>query len=77
MSTLCLQFHNSSWECAFGRDVGLPPEQCLALHMENPAVSREVAGAIPHPWQPEYILDDFEDFWESLDSVNETLGLLH
>ncbi|CAI8016455.1 hypothetical protein GBAR_LOCUS10095 [Geodia barretti] len=72
-----IEFHNCAWECAFGRDVGLPPEKCLALHMENPAVSPEIARAIPHPWQPEHILEEFQDFWESLDSLNETLGPLH
>jgi hypothetical protein len=72
-----IEFHNCAWECAFGRDVGLPPEKCLALHMENPAVSPEIARAIPHPWQPEHILEEFQEFWESLDTLNETLGPLH
>ena len=70
---IILQLHNLSWECAFGRDVGLSPEQSLALHMEQGRVDPAVAGAIPHPWQPEHILQDFQEFWDHLDTLNESL----
>ena len=64
-----------SWECAFGRDAGLSPEQSLALHMEQGRVDSAVAGAIPHPWRPEHILQDFQEFLENLDSLNDILEL--
>ena len=65
-----LQFHNCSWECAFGREVGFSPDNPLAV---NPAVTPEVADAIPPSWQPDNILEDFQEFWENLDSINEML----
>ena len=34
----------------------------LALLMENPAAPPEIAGAIPRPWQPDHILEDFRNF---------------
>ena len=52
-----------------------PPEKALALHMEDPTVSPEVAGAVPHLWQPEDILEDFQEFYENLDTLNEMLGV--
>jgi len=42
--------------------------------MEHPTVEPSVGGAILHPWQPEHILKDFEEVWEQLDALNETLG---
>ena len=68
------QFHNINWECAFDQDVGFSLEKSLALLMENPAAPTEIAGAIPHPWEPDHILEDFQEFWEHLDSLNEMLG---
>jgi len=67
------KFHNIAWECAFGRDAGLSPEQALALHMEHPTIEPSVDRAIPHPWQPEHILEDFKEVWEHLDTLNKTL----
>ena len=67
------QVHNCAWECAFGRDVGFSPENALALHMDHPTLQPEIAGAVPHPWQPDSILKDFHDFWENLDSLSEML----
>ena len=72
--TLQLQVHNCSWEHAFGRDVGLSPDRCLILHMEDPSALPEIASASPRPWQPEDILGDFQEFCENLDIINETLG---
>jgi hypothetical protein len=69
-----IEFHNLTWECAFGRGVDFSPEKSLALLMENPAAPPEITGAIPHPWQPDHILEDFQEFWENLDSLNEMLG---
>ena len=71
---ILFQLHNCSWECAFGRDVGLSSEQSLALLMETPTVEPEVERAIPHPWQPDHILEDFQEFWDILDSIDDTLG---
>ena len=73
-SFLFFKFHSIAWECAFGRDAGFSPEQALALHMEHPTIEPSVGGAIPHPWQPEHILEDFEKVWEQLDALNEILG---
>ena len=42
--------------------------------MEQPKIEPSVAGAIPHLWQPEHILEDVEEVWEQLDILNETLG---
>ena len=69
-----IQFHNLTWECAFGRGVDFSPEKSLALLMENPAAPSKITGAIPHPWQPDHILEDFQEFWENLDSLNSMLG---
>ena len=68
------QFHNCSWECAFGRDVDFSSEKSLVLLMDPPSVTPEVARAIPHPWQPEDILQEFQEFWENLDALNDMLG---
>jgi hypothetical protein len=65
-----IEVHNCSWECAFGRDVGFSP---LVLHMDSPAVEPQVAEAIPHPWQPESIMEDFQEFWKNLDALNDML----
>ena len=68
-----VQFHSCAWECAFGRDVGFSPENALALHLEHPTVEPEIAGAVPHPWKPDDILEDFQEFWDNMDSLNEML----
>ena len=61
-----------SWECAFA---GLSPEQSLDGWLGQGRVDPAVAGAIPHPWRPEHILQDFQEFLENLDSLNDTLEL--
>ena len=67
---LAFQFHNRGWECAFGHDAGLSPEKCLALYMETPADLPEITA---HPWQPDDILNDFKDYLDNLDILNEIL----
>ena len=52
-------------------DFSKSPEKSLALHMENPTVP---PGDIPIPWEPDIILEDFQEFLENLDSLNELLG---
>ena len=52
-------------------DFSKSPEKSLALHMENPTIP---PGDIPIPWEPDIILEDFQDFLENLDSLNELLG---
>jgi hypothetical protein len=51
----------------------MSPEQSVVLLMDPPAVEPEVAAAIPHPWQPKHILEDFQEFWENLDTLNDML----
>ena len=67
------QLHNLAWECAFGRDVGFSPDQSLALHVEHGTTNTRVFDSIPHPWQPELILRDFDDFWGHLETLNDKL----
>ena len=69
-----VQLHNLAWECAFGRDVSLLPRESLELHMEPGVVDPALTGAIPQPWQPSHIMQDFEQFWEHLDTLNGSLG---
>ena len=73
MITFATQLHNLSWECAFGRDMGLTPDQSLALHMERGSVDAGQFDSIPHPWHPELILRDYDDFWGHLDRLNSML----
>ena len=74
---LLLQFHNILWECMFGKAIGLSPEQSLALFMEAPAISPEVAALIPpDPRDVEAILKDMDEVFENLDSLNESLGTI-
>ena len=53
--------------------MGLTPEKALVLQLEDPAGATAVAGGIRDPWQPEDILQDFQEFWKYLDDLNETL----
>ena len=71
--SLCLQLHNLSWECAFGRDAEFPSGQALALHIERGSVDTREFDTVPHPWQPDSILRDFERFWGHLDTLSEKL----
>ena len=64
------------WECTFGRDVGFTPEQSLVLHTEHPAVTPELAASIPHPWGAQDILQDYDEFLDNLDQLNESLGMV-
>ena len=74
---LPLQFHNILWECMFGKAIGLSPEQSLALFMETPVISPEVAALIPpDPWDVGAILKDMDEVFENLDSLNESLGTI-
>ena len=50
--------------------MGLTPEKALVLQLEDPAGATAAAGG---PWQPEDILQDFQEFWKYLDDLNETL----
>eukprot|EP00731_Ephydatia_muelleri_P026069 Em0018g169a len=42
-----LELSNAVWECAFGKAVGLSPEESLALHMEPSSVSDAVRTVVP------------------------------
>ena len=41
--------------------------------MEQRTVKTSEGGAIPHLWQPEQILTDFDEVWEELDTLNKVL----
>lgn len=70
---LCLQLHNLSWECAFGRDAGFSTDQVLALHIQRGSANTRDFDTIPHPWQVDNILRDFERFWGHLETLSEKL----
>ena len=66
------QLHNLAWECALGRDANLSPDQSLALYVEKGTVEPAVVEAVPRHWQPDDILADFQEFWDRLDTLNQS-----
>lgn len=73
-----MQLSNAVWECAFGKVVGLSPEESLALHMEPSSVSDAVKMKVPDCCVPEDLItpEALEELFETLNWINERLGLL-
>ena len=60
----------------FGRDVYFSrADESLAFQRESIAASPEIAGAAPQSWQPDHILQDFQEFLEQLDDLNGILDI--
>ena len=64
----------------FGRDVHFSrADESLAFQrepiVESIAASPEIAGAAPQSWQPDHILQDFQEFLEQLDDLNGILDI--
>lgn len=74
LSSACMQFHNIKWEVTFGRDADLSPERSLLLHMDRPEVDPALLSSIAYPWDADTIVEDLEEMFDHLDTLNESLG---
>ena len=65
------------WESIFGKDINLSPDKVLSSHLSDPvalaSISSKLAANIPNSWDSSVIMEDFEDFYEHLNKLNEAL----
>ena len=70
-----MQLHNLLWEVGFGNQLGLSPEQSLALLIEPQKILPSVKEHCPEKWSPEWIMKSFEkdDFIKMMETINQIM----
>jgi hypothetical protein len=67
--------HNLLWEVGFGNQLGLSPEQSLALLIEPNKIPLSVKEQYPEKWSPEWIMENFEKdcFLKMMEDINQIM----
>ena len=71
-----LQFHNLSWEVAFGHQIGLKPEESLVLFIGQESIPPELYSVIDQgEWTPESVVEEFkkDGFMNMMEDINKIL----